>query len=390
MPDRDSVSMAGRGPLAGLRVLQMGGPGPVPFCGMVLSDLGATVISIERPANSAAAPDEVAVLTLDTLRRGQRRVAVDLKHPAGIELVLDLVRAADGLMEGFRPGVMERLGLAPDVCLAVNPRLVYGRMTGWGQSGPYAGLPGHDINYLALAGALAPIGRHGQPPVPPLNLVADFGGGAMLLATGMLAALLEASRSGYGQVVDAAMLDGSALLMTMMYEMVNSGTWVETRGSNMNDSGAPFYDVYETADGKYVAIGAMERRFFDDLVRRIGLHQEDLPDQWDRSQWPILRGILASTFRQRTRDEWCELLETAPVCFTPVLELSEAPLHPHNQARQAFMPADGGPVPAPAPRFGRSSAPGEQTVPRTNADVLAEFGVTAERAARLRALGALA
>lgn len=382
------------GPLSGVRLLEVGGVGPVPFCGMVLADLGADVISVQR---LPTAPDgnAMAEATGGVLARGRRSIAVDLKHPDGVATVLRLLARADGLLEGFRPGVMERLGLGPDVCSAVNPRLVYGRMTGWGQDGPYAQLPGHDINYLALSGALGAMGEAGRPPVPPLNLMADFGGGAMLLAVGVLAALLEAGRSGQGQVVDAAMLDGSSLLTTMVHELLGRGAWVPERGRNISDGGAPFYRTYETSDGRYVAVGAMEPQFFDELVSRMGLDQDALPAQWDRSRWPELTAVLAGVFRTRTREEWCALLEHAPVCVTPVLDLHEAPLHPHNVARRVFVDggASGSPVPAPAPRFGRTKAqvgaPG-RVVGADTADVLTELGLGAEEIARLRASGAIA
>lgn len=381
------------GPLSGLRLLEIGGVGPVPFCAMVLADLGADVISVQRPP-SAQDVDEMGDATGGVLARGRRSVAVDFKHSDGIATVLRMVGEVDGLLEGFRPGVMERLGLGPVVCAGVNPRLVFGRMTGWGQDGPYAQLPGHDINYLALSGALGAMGEPGRPPVPPLNLVADFGGGAMLLAVGMLAALLEAERSGRGQVVDAAMLDGSSLLMTMMYELLGRDAWVSERGRNINDGGAPFYCAYETSDGRYVAVGAMEPRFFDELMTRMGLDRACLPDQWDRGRWPELKAVLARAFLARTRDEWCALLEYAPVCVTPVLDLHEAPLHPHNVERRGFVSGRAGaPVPSPAPRFGRTPAhpgPPGRAVGADTVGVLAELGVDADEIDRLLAAGAIA
>ena len=387
------MTAATTGPLKGLRLLEIGGMGPVPFCGMVLADLGADIISVRRPP-TVLDSDDMTEATGGVLARGRRSVAVDLKHPDGVATVLRLVERADGVMEGFRPGVMERLGLGPEVCSGVNPRLVYARMTGWGQDGPYAQLPGHDINYLALSGALGAIGEPGRPPVPPLNLVADFGGGAMLLAVGVLAALLEAGRSGQGQVVDAAMLDGSSLLMTMTHELLGRGAWVPGRGRNINDGGAPFYRTYETSDGRYVAVGAMEPKFFNELVARLGLDKDTLPAQWDRSRWPELVAFLTEMFLTRTRDQWCTLLEHAPVCVTPVLELHEVPLHPHNAARHGFVDQGpgGAPVPAPAPRFGRTpaqpGAPG-RPVGADTADVLAELGLGADEIARLQASGAV-
>ncbi len=381
------------GPLSGLRLLEIGGVGPVPFCGMVLADLGADVVSVQRPAAPAGADDPMAAATGGIFTRGHRSVAVDLKHPDGVATVLRMVARADGLLEGFRPGVMERLGLGPDVCAEVNPRLVYGRMTGWGQDGPYADLPGHDINYLALSGALGAMGTPGAPPVPPLNLVADFGGGGMLLAIGVLSALVEAGRSGRGQVVDAAMLDGSSLMMTMAYELLARDAWVPERGRNVNDGGAPFYRTYETSDGRYLAVGAMEPRFFDELVSRMDLDRDSLPAQWDRSRWPELTAVLAEAFRTRTRDQWCALLEHAPVCVTPVLDMLEAPQHPHNAQRNGFFLSGGGPVPSPAPRFDRTparpGAPGRPVGTET-VEVLEGFGFDAGEIGRLRSTGVVA
>lgn len=375
------------GPLAGVRIIEAGGIGPVPFCGMLLSDLGADVVRLDRPAS---AREGGPAGTERVLRRGRRSIAIDLKSAEGTELARALIGSADGLIEGFRPGVMERLGLGPDVCLGDNPRLVYGRMTGWGQDGPNAQAPGHDINYLALAGALAPIGRRGAAPVPPLNLVADFGGGAMLLAVGILAALVEARSSGAGQVIDAAMVDGAGLLMTMMYEMLSAGHWTEELGSNINDSGAPFYEVYRTSDDEFICVGAMEAQFYEPLMRHLGLAPEDFPDPSDSARWPELKGRLADIFGQRTRAEWCELLDRADVCFTPVLRMSEAPAHPHNVARHAFVTVGDDLVPAPAPRFSRTTLshptvadrPGEGTD-----DILAELGLTTQSVSDLRARG---
>ena len=381
------------GPLSGLRLLEIGGVGPVPFCSMVLADLGADVVSIARPSAPGDDDDPMTAATGGIFHRGRRSIAVDLKQPDGIAAVLRMVGGADGLLEGFRPGVMERLGLGPDVCAEANSRLVYGRMTGWGQEGPYANLPGHDINYLALTGALGAMGTPGQPPVPPLNLVADFGGGGMLLAVGVLSALVEAGRSGRGQVIDAAMLDGSALLMTMAYELLARGAWVPERGRNVNDGAAPFYRVYETSDARYLAVGAMEPRFFDELVARMGLDRDTLPGQWDRSRWPELTAVLADAFRTRTRDQWCDLLEHAPVCVTPVLDMLEAPLHPHNAQRNGFFTSGGGPVPSPAPRFDRTparpGAPG-RPVGADTVEVLSGFGFDPGEIDRLRTTGVVA
>lgn len=338
-------------PLEGVTVLEVGGIGPVPFCGMVLADLGAEVVVVRRPA-SGGRVDELTTVTEGILERGRRRrIDADLKQPAGVEAVRDAVGQVDALIEGFRPGTMERLGFAPEACWELNPRLVFGRMTGWGQEGPYADQPGHDINYLALNGVLAAVGPKDRPPQPPLNLVADFGGGGLLLATGVLAALLGAARSGRGSVVDAAMTDGAALQMTMMYELLGRGHWTLSRESNMNDGGAPFYRTYETADGRFVAVGAMERTFWDILVQRLGLDDGTLPDQWDRAAWPDLSARLAAVFRRRSRDEWAAELQHAGACVTPVLTMAEAPAHPHNVARAAFVADAHGPVPAPAPRI---------------------------------------
>jgi alpha-methylacyl-CoA racemase len=326
------------------------------------------------------------------LARGRRSVAVDLKHPDGPGVVLDLAAAADALVEGFRPGVAERLGIGPDPCLARNPRLVYGRVTGWGQDGPWRLAAGHDIDYVALAGALHPIGQAGGPPVPPLNLVGDFGGGGMLLALGVVAALLEAARSGRGQVVDAAMVDGAALLTTQFHELLAAGLWREERGANLLDGGAPFYGVYETADGRHLAVGALEPQFWAELVERLGLDAADLPAQLDRDRWPELRQRLEALFRTRTRDEWCELLAGTDACVAPVLGLGEAPAHPHNRARGTFVDVGGVVQPAPAPRFSRTptgpprppASPGEHTD-----QALADWGVAPDEVARLRAAGAI-
>lgn len=380
------------GPLAGVLVVEFAGIGPAPFAAMLLADLGADVVRIDRIPD--APPDSAGIgsLTDGILGRGRRSVALDLKHPDGLGVALNLVACADAVIEGFRPGVMERLGMGPDDCLARNPRLVYGRLTGWGQDGPYAQSAGHDLNYIALAGALAPIGRRGEAPVPPLNLVGDFAGGGLLMAFGIAAALVEAGRSGQGQVVDAAMVDGSAYLMTMMYELLGRGRWVEERGANPNDGGAHFYDVYETADGEHVSIAAMEPQFYAELLERIGLADAGLPPQWDRARWPELRARFAQVFRTRTRAEWCALLEGTNACFAPVLRMSEAVKHPHNVHRGTFTTVDGVVSPAPAPRFGRTpgavarpaAAPGEHTD-----EVLAELGSSPARIAELRSCGAV-
>lgn len=380
---------SGRGPLSGVRVLELAGLGPGPFCGMLLSDFGADVVRVDRAATVRAGASSTA--TRDVLSRGRRSIGIDLKSPEGTALLLDLVEQADVLIEGFRPGVMERLGVGPDVCLERNPRLVYGRVTGWGQEGPWASYPGHDINYIALSGVLWSVNRDGQAPVPPLAYVGDFGGGGMLLAVGICAALAERASSGVGQVVDAAMVDGTALLNSFLYGMRAMGLWGDERGRNILDTGAPFYEVYETADGKWIALGAIEPQFYANLVKRLGLDL-DPAAQNDRSQWPALREQLAALFATRTRDEWCELLEDAEACFAPVLSPWEAPEHPHHRARGVFTEEFGVVQPRPAPRFSRTppqvAGPPPQAGQHTD-QVLAEWGVAGEEVARLRAAGAI-
>ena len=383
------------GPLAGVRIIELAGIGPGPFAAMLLADMGAEVVRVDR-AQSVTGGDPASP-PMDPLLRGRRSIGVDLKHPDGVEAVLRLVESADALLEGFRPGVTERMGVGPDVCLARNPRLVYGRMTGWGQDGPYAQTAGHDINYIALAGALEGVGRAGQPPTPPLNLVGDFGGGAMFLAFGIVCGILEARQTGEGQVVDAAMVDGAATLMSMFYGFKAMGIWEPERGTNLLDSGAHFYDVYECADGRYVSIGSIEPQFYAELVRLTGLGQDgsgggDLPHQHDRSQWPALKERLAAIFKQKTRDEWCAVMEGTDVCFAPVLSLDEAHAHPHMAARGTFTEVAGVRQPAPAPRFSRTEAtisrppshPGQHTD-----EVLGEWGFDAGDVAKLREAGAV-
>jgi alpha-methylacyl-CoA racemase len=380
------------GPLVGVRVIELAGIGPGPFCAMVLADMGADVIRVDRAASVRGGdPASPSQLIFD---RGRRSVGVDLKHADGVETVLRLVEHADVLIEGFRPGVTERLGIGPDECLARNPKLVYGRMTGWGQEGPYASAAGHDINYIALAGALHPIGRRGEGPVPPLNLVGDFGGGGMLLALGVCAALVETGRSGHGQVVDAAMVDGAALLTTMFHAFRAMGTWRDERGTNLLDTGAPFYDVYETADHEHVSVGSIEPQFYAELLARAGLADDpDFSVQMDFSRWPELKEKIAAVFRTKTRDEWCTLMEHTDVCFAPVLSLGEAPLHPHNVARSTFVEVAGAVQPAPAPRFSRTPPviqrppawPGQHTD-----EALVDWGFTADEIAKLREAGAVA
>ena len=340
------------GPLAGLRILEFEAIGPGPFCGMMLADIGADVLLVDRPADAGLGLGRER--WSDVMLRGRRSATLDLKSKSGAEAALELAGRADALIEGFRPGVMERLGLGPDVLLRKNPRLVYGRMTGWGQDGPLSPRAGHDINYIALSGVLHAIGRAGGAPVPPLNLVGDFGGGGMLLAFGIACALLEAQRSGKGQVVDAAMVDGASLLATMFSGMLAARSWNETRGDNVLDTGAPWYDTYETKDGKYVAIGSIEPKFYEDLLLRLELRSRELPKQMDRKGWPALRKVFAEKFREKSRDEWCKAFEGSDACFAPVLTFSEARAHPHNAARRNSVKVGRVEQPAPAPRFSRT------------------------------------
>jgi alpha-methylacyl-CoA racemase len=343
------------GPLAGLKVIELAGIGPGPMCAMLLADLGADVLRIDRTEPSGLGNPRP--LRYNLTLRNRPVLALDLKRPAAIDLVLQLVAAGDALIEGFRPGVMERLGLGPEVCFARNPRLVFGRMTGWGQQGPLAHAAGHDLNYIALAGALHAIGRAGQPPTPPLNLVGDFGGGALYLAFGVMCALFETARSGLGQVVDAAMVDGVASLMTSYYGSHAAGLFSDERGTNSTDSGAYFYDVYECLDGRYISLAPIEARFHAELLRRLEIDPATLPPQWEREAWPRVKAELAARFRTRTRDEWCAVLEGSDACFAPVLNAHEAPHHPQNIARNTFVNIDGITQPAPAPRFSRTVPP---------------------------------
>ncbi len=368
------------GPLSGLRVVEFAGLGPAPFCAMMLADQGAEVLRITRPGAARVEPTQVS-------QRNRASLAMDLRHPAAAEAVLTLLAGADMLIEGFRPGVMERLGLGPEPCLARHPRLVYGRMTGWGQTGPLAQAAGHDLNYIALSGVLHAVGE-AERPVPPLNLVGDFGAGGMLLAFGLLCAWHEAQRSGRGQVVDAAMTDGSALLAAMMYGFKAAGQWSNRRADNLLDGGAPFYASYACADGKFVSIGSLEPQFYALLRERLGLDEPLFDAQHDRSRWPAMRQRLAEVFATRTREDWCALLEGSDVCFAPVLDWDEAPAHPHNQARAAHLVVDGVLQPAPAPRFSRTPAdrPATGSVPDP-VDLLARWGLSAEQAALLQAAG---
>jgi alpha-methylacyl-CoA racemase len=364
-----------------MRIVEIAGIGPGPFCAMMLADMGAEVLRVERLARIA--PGDVAG---DLLSRGRRCIAVDLKRADGVATLLRLVERADGLLEGFRPGVMERLGLGPDVCLERNSRLVYGRMTGFGQTGPLASAAGHDINYIALAGALDPIGRRGQPPTPPLNLVGDFGGGGLMLAFGMVCALLERARSGKGQVVDAAMVDGAATLMTIFHAAQQSGWWREERGTNLLDTGAPFYDVYETADARYVSIGSIEPQFYAELRKLTGLDETDSGAQLDRSRWPELRESLRNVFKTKTRAQWCAIMEGSDVCFAPVLSISEARRHPHNLERGTFVELAGVEQPRPAPRFSRTDSGIQRPPARVGEhtdEALADWGFGADEIATL-------
>ena len=381
------------GPLSGYRVIEVAGIGPGPFCGMMLADMGADVIRVDR-AQSVRDGGDLDRPPGDLLARGRRSIALDLKQPDGVEVLLKLVESADALIEGFRPGVMERLGAGPDVCLARNPTLVFGRMTGWGQDGPYAAWAGHDINYIALAGALGHIGRAGEAPVPSLNLIGDFGGGGMMLAFGIVCALLEAQKSGQGQVIDAAMVDGSAALMTMFWSLRYTDLFDENhRGHGMLDTGAPFYDAYRCADGEYVSVGSIEPQFYAELLRLTGLTDDaDFAAQMDKSRWPDRKARLAEIFASKTRDEWCAVMEHTDVCFAPVLTLSEAAVHPHNVARQTFVDVAGITQPGPSPRFSRTTVAIERPPAHCGQhtrDVLADAGFAATDIEKLVETGAV-
>lgn len=335
------------GPLHGIRIIELAGIGPGPFAGMMLADHGAEVIRIERPG--------ARLDGRDPLLRSRRMMALDLKSAEGVARVLELAKTAHGLIEGFRPGVLERLGLGPDALHAANPALVIGRMTGWGQTGPYAQAAGHDINYIALAGALHAYGRAGEKPTPPINMVGDFGGGGMMLAFGMVSALLHAQKTGEGQVIDCAMTDGAATLMSMIWGFRANGFWRDERGVNLLDTGAHMYDSYETADAKFISIGSLEPQFYAELRARAGLADDpDFDAQMDSRQWPALKAKLTALFKTKSRDEWCTLMEMTDVCFAPVLSMAEAPAHPHNAARQTFIEVDGVMQPAPAPRYSKT------------------------------------
>ncbi len=375
----------GKGPLSGLKVVEFAGIGPGPFCGMLLSDLGADVVRIDRKGQGRSSPADIT-------SRGRRSIGLDLKNPAAIETCLKLMEGADAVFEGFRPGVMERLGLGPDVALKRNPKLVFGRMTGWGQFGPYANAAGHDMNYIAITGALHAIGT-GDKPIPPLNLVGDFGGGALYLAFGLLAGVLNARQTGQGQVIDCAMSDGAASLMAMFYGFKASGMWKEERRANLLDGGAHFYDTYQCADGKWISIGSIEPQFYALLLEKTGINDPAFAAQMDRGSWNDLRGKLAHVIAQKTQAEWCEIMDATDVCFAPVLDLDAAPKHPHNVARQTFVELGGVVQPAPAPRF--SATPGEIQGPPPaigahDREALADWGFSAAAIDELKAAGALA
>jgi alpha-methylacyl-CoA racemase len=378
------------GPLAGYKFVEMGGIGPGPMCAMLLADLGAEIVRIDRLVDAGLGT--LANSKFSLLMRSRRSISVDTKTEEGRELVLSLIEEADGLIEGFRPGVMERLGLGPDVALARNPKLVYGRMTGWGQDGPMAKDAGHDINYIALSGVLHAIGPKDGAPVPPLNLVGDFGGGALYLALGLVSGILEAQKSGKGQVVDTAMVDGAASLMTTFFGLMAAGMWKDERGVNILDTGAHYYNVYETSDGKHISIGSIEAKFYKLLLELTGLDKEDLPAQMDRESWPMFKEKLAAVFKTKTRDEWDEILGGTDVCYAPVLSIVEATEHPHNKHRQTFVTHDDIVQPAPAPRFSRTvpeiqgppCLPGEHTE-----EAMRDWGIDQQKIDELMASGVI-
>ncbi len=376
------------GPLSGIKIVELAGIGPSPYACMLLADAGAEIIRLERSSGGASPTDS----WYDVSARSRPSVGIDLKHPEGKALALELIASADAVIEGYRPGVAERLGLGPEDCWAVNERIVFGRMTGWGQDGPLANRAGHDINYISIAGALWPIGRKGDRPVPPLNLIGDFGGGGMLLAFGMCAALLEAKTSGKGQVVDAAMVDGAASLMTFIFGFRSAGMWEDERGTNMLDTGAHFYEVYETSDGGFMAVGAIERQFYALLLEGLGLNPDDLPSQQDRSQWPAMKDRFAAIFKTKTRDEWTAIFEDTDACTTPVLSPAEVAGHRHNLARNSFQTIGGALQPGPAPRFSRtpSEITSQGAPPGAHTDAgLSAWGISEDRLVALHASGAI-
>ncbi|MDF2366172.1 CaiB/BaiF CoA-transferase family protein [Sneathiella sp.] len=378
------------GPLSGYKIVEMGGIGPGPMCAMLLADLGADIVRIDRLSDPGLGSMPSSRNSL--LMRSRRSIAVDTKSEAGREVVLKLIEQADGLIEGFRPGVMERMGLGPEEALKRNPKLVYGRMTGWGQDGPMAQAAGHDINYIALSGVLHAIGRKDEAPVPPLNLVGDFGGGALYLALGLVCGILEAQKSGKGQVVDTAMVDGAASLMTMFFGLMAAGNWKDERGVNILDTGTHYYDVYETSDGKYISLGSIEKKFYQELLERTGLDKEDLPPQMDPKSWPVIKARLTEVFKTKTRDEWDEVMLGTDVCYAPVLSIMEATEHPHNTHRKTFVEYDGIVQPAPAPRFSRTEAaiqsppclPGEHTV-----EAMRDWGIADDTIDELQRAGVI-
>lgn len=378
------------GALSGVRIVEMAGIGPAPFCGMLLADMGADVVRVDRlVASDIGIPMPPKY---DLLNRNKRSVCLDIKSEAGRAVLLRLIGGADGLIEGFRPGVMERLGLGPEACLAANPGLVYGRMTGWGQTGPLSHAASHDINYIALTGVLHAIGRAGSPPSIPLNLIGDFGGGSLYLAMGLLAGILSARSTGVGQVVDAGITDGVANLLTMHYGFRQGGEWGLDRGENITDGGAPFYDVYPTKDGRYISIGAVEHKFYLELLQRIGVPLSELPAQDDRNGWASIRARLTEVFRTRTRDEWCEALEGTDACFAPVLDMDECVNHRHNVARQTYIEFDGVVNPAPAPRFSLTASALRTTPPaagQNTESVLADAGFSGAEISALRVAGTI-
>jgi len=374
------------GPLKGLKVIEMAGIGPGPFCAMMLADMGAEVIRVDRLSQKGGGH------RANVLNRGRRSLALDLKNPAAVEAVLRLVEQADAIIEGFRPGVMERLGLGPDVCLARNPKIIFGRMTGWGQTGPLAEAAGHDINYISIAGALGAMGYSDRPPSPPLNLVGDFGGGAMYLLTGMLAALFERNNSGRGQVIDAAMTDGTASLLSPFFGLMEMGMWKTNRQANKLDGGAHYYGSYECSDGKYISIGSIEPQFYALLLEKCAIDDEAFLAQHDQATWPELREKLAALFLSKTRDQWCELMEGTDICFAPVLDLGEAPSHPHNVARETYVDFDGVTQPAPAPRFSRTQskiASPAALIGEHSEEILADWGFESSEIEQLRTAKAI-
>lgn len=377
------------GPLQGLKIVEIGSIGPGPFCAQMLADMGAEIIRVDRKGGG----DFILPAKFNVLHRSRRSIAVDLKKPEGVEAVLKLIERADALIEGFRPGVMEQLGLGPDVCLERNPRIVYGRMTGWGQEGPMAKAAGHDINYIALSGVLHCIGRKGENPVPPLNLAGDFGGGGMYLAFGVMCGVYEAQKSGRGQVVDAAMVDGSAAMMGLFYGIRAAGAWSLERGVNLLDTGAHFYDTYETSDGKWISVGSIEPQFYALLLKHAGLEDDpDFQNQMDFAKWPVLKKKIAEVFRTKTRDDWCEIMEGTDVCFAPVLDMVEAAAHPHNVERKTFVEVDGVLQPAPAPRFSRTMPEIQGPPPKPgqhNDEALADWGFSGEEIQKLKDLDVL-